>query len=89
MVWRVEFTAASVKQLKKFDPQAAQRITQFLRNRVAVLEDPRQLGAALRGSVLGAYWKYRLGEYRIVCSIHDTALHVEVIKVGHRKEVYE
>lgn len=66
----------------------AKRITIFLRERVSQLDDPRSIGEALKGSKLGAFWKYRVGDYRIVASIEDGALHILDVRVGNRKEVY-
>ena len=66
----------------------ARRILAFLRERVAELEDPRSVGEALKGSRLGDFWKYRVGDYRIVASIQDEALCVLVLKVGNRSGVY-
>ncbi len=60
------------KDLAKLDKPIAKRITLFLRERVAALDDPRRLGEALKGSKLGEFWKYRVGDYRIIASIEDT-----------------
>ncbi len=87
MAWSVEFDAAAVKELRKLDPAIARRITSFLRERVALLEDVRSIGEALRGDSLGDFWKYRLGDYRIVARIVDQRLVVIVVRIGHRREV--
>jgi mRNA interferase RelE/StbE len=55
---------------------------------VALLDDPRSLGAALRGSSLGEFWKYRVGDYRIIASIEDAAVRIYVIQIGYRRDVY-
>ena len=60
----------------------------FLLERLANLENPRSLGEALQGRHLGEFWRYRVGDYRIVCKIQDDHLVILVIKVGHRREVY-
>ena len=60
----------------------------FRSERVAVRQDPRSLGEALRGPVLGNFWKYRVGDYRIVVDIRDTVRVIMVLDVGNRKEVY-
>lgn len=88
MVWRIEFEDAALKELAKLDKPVARRILAFLRERVADLEDPRSVGEALKGSRLGDFWKYRVGDYRIVASIQDEALCVLVLKVGNRSGVY-
>ena len=88
MAWKVELDPAAVRELDKLDPQMARRILAFLHGRVAVLDDPRSIGEALKGSKLGEFWKYRIGEYRIVSSIEDGALRILVVKIGNRREVY-
>ena len=88
MAWLIEFDDASKKDLAKLDKQIARRITQFLRERVAVLDDPRSIGEALKGSKLGELWKYRVGDYRIISSIEDGAVRIVVVKIGNRREVY-
>ena len=88
MVWRIEFEDAALKELAKLDKPVARRILAFLRERVAVLNDPRSVGEALKGSKLGDFWKYRVGDYRIVAHIEDGALRMLVLEVGNRSEVY-
>lgn len=88
MAWRIEFEDAALKELAKLDKPVARRILAFLRERVAALDDPRSVGEALKGSKLGEFWKYRVGDYRIVAHIEDGALRILVLKVGNRREVY-
>ena len=89
MVWRIELTATAVKQLGKLDKAEAKRITTFLRQRLATLDNPRSTGKALTGPQLGTYWRYRVGDYRIICDIQDEALCILVIEVGNRRDVYQ
>lgn len=88
MAWKVELATAAERELDKLDPQTARRIISFLHSRVAQLDDPRSIGEALKGSELGAFWKYRVGDYRIIASIEDGALRVLVVRIGNRREVY-
>lgn len=88
MVWKVELDSAAERDLDKLDPQIARRILAFLHGRVATLDDPRSIGEALKGSKLGEFWKYRVGDYRIISTIEDGALRVLVIQIGNRKEIY-
>ncbi|WP_026285104.1 type II toxin-antitoxin system RelE/ParE family toxin [Thiomonas sp. FB-6] len=88
MAWRIEFSSAARKDVMALDPQVARRITGFLRERVAVLDDPRAIGEALQGSRLGAFWKYRVGDYRVIANIEDQVLRILVVRVGNRREVY-
>ncbi|MCK6435507.1 MAG: type II toxin-antitoxin system RelE/ParE family toxin [Rivicola pingtungensis] len=60
----------------------------FLHERVATLDDPRSIGETLKGSRLGAFWKYRVGDYRVIANIEDGALHILVVRIGNRREVY-
>ena len=88
MAWKVEIDSAAERDLDKLDPQMAKRILAFLHGRIAPLDDPRSIGEALKGSKLGDFWKYRVGDYRIIASIEDGALCVLVVKIGNRREVY-
>ena len=88
MAWGIRLSETAEKQLSKLDKSVAERITKFLRERVAVLEDPRSIGEALTGSRFGELWKYRQGDYRIVASIEDDIVQILVVKVAHRREVY-
>ena len=88
MVWRIELTETAAKQISKLDKGEAKRITAFLRQRLATLTDPRSTGKALTGPQLGSYWRYRVGDYRIICDIQDGKLCVLVIEVGNRREIY-
>jgi len=88
LAWRIEFEDVAMKELAKLDKQVARRILTFLRERVAVLDDPRSVGEALKGSKLGEFWKYRVGDYRIITNIEDGVMRILVLKVGNRREVY-
>lgn len=88
MVWTIDYTESARKQLRKLDKQTARRILDFMDERIAAQEDPRNTGKALTGPMLGAYWRYRIGDYRIICDIQDSALCVLVIEIGNRREVY-
>jgi mRNA interferase RelE/StbE len=88
MAWKIEFSVAANQELSKLDAQHSRRILKFLHERVGKLADPRTIGKALQGSRLGEFWKYRVGNYRLICKIEDDGLIVLVLRVGHRKEVY-
>lgn len=88
MAWRINIDDKAKKELAGLDRAQAKRITTFLRERVAKLEDPRSIGEALKGSKLGDFWKYRVGYYRIIACIEDTALLILVVRIGNRKDVY-
>jgi mRNA interferase RelE/StbE len=88
MAYSVELSAEVARELGKLDRQQAKRILKFLQERVAKLDDPRSIGKALHGSRLGEFWKYRVGDYRLICKIEDDRLIVLVLRVGHRREIY-
>lgn len=87
MVWTIEYADPAKQQLRKLDRQVARRVLDFMDERVAGLEDPRSAGKALTGP-LGAFWRYRVGDCRVICDIQDGALRVLVVQVGHRREIY-
>lgn len=88
LAWKIEFDRAALKDLSGLDKPVARRITRFLRERVAALDDPRRVGQALTDPTLGEFWKYRVGDYRIICTIQDSILTILVVRVGNRREVY-
>ncbi len=88
MAWTLEIERAAERELDALDPQVARRILTFLHDRVLKLDDVRSIGEALKGSKLGEFWKYRVGDYRIVAKIEDQALRVLVVRIGDRKVVY-
>jgi mRNA interferase RelE/StbE len=85
--WRVEITRTAEKQITKLDRKAQKSIADFLRDRLTTASDPRQLGKPLRGDKKGL-WRYRVGDYRLICEIQDEQITVLVLTVGHRKEIY-
>jgi mRNA interferase RelE/StbE len=88
MAWKIEVSESAERDLARLDPQQTKRILKFLRDRIAKLDDPGTLGKALQGSELGEFWRYRVGDYRIICGIEDERLVVIVVRVGHRKDIY-
>jgi mRNA interferase RelE/StbE len=88
MAWKVELSSLAIKNLSQLDPQIARRVMVFLLSRVALSDNPRNIGAALQGSELGEFWKYRVGDYRVIVQILDKEVKILVVKIGNRKEVY-
>jgi len=88
MAWRIEFERAAARELDKHGPQSAGRILRFLRDRVAPLDDARSIGQALKGDRFGEFWRYRIGDYRVIARIDDAAALILVLRIGHRREVY-
>lgn len=87
MVWTIEFAPEAARELKKLGRTEAGRILRTLEERIAVLDDPRRLGAPLVGEHSG-YWRWRIGDYRVIARIEDERVLILVVRVGHRREVY-
>ncbi len=88
MNWNVELMAQAERDLSNLDPQMARRILRFVYERLAKLENPRSIGESLHGPNLGEFWKYRVGDYRLVAKIEDNRLLILVVRIGHRREIY-
>ncbi len=86
MTWKIEFETRVEKSLKKIDRKQLIQIREYLETRVA--NNPRQFGKSLKSRFVGL-WRYRVGNYRIVCQLQDDKLVVLVVKIGHRKEIYK
>jgi len=87
LVWTIELTSTATRQLARLDKPVAQRIRTFLQQRVAPMENPRNIGQKLHGKTLSEFWRYRVGDYRIIAEIEDDRLVVLVIEIGHRREI--
>ncbi|MDQ5987126.1 MAG: hypothetical protein CSYNP_02863 [Syntrophus sp. SKADARSKE-3] len=87
MVWRIEIAPDAKKELDKLDIQVTRRILTFLHRRLSSLKNPRSIGDALKEPKYGEYWRYRVGDFRIIVRIEDDALLILVLRVGHRKQV--
>jgi len=86
LVWTIEITRTAEKQIRKLDRVAQESIVRFLRERLKPAENPRQWGKPLHGEKRGL-WRYRVGDYRLICDIQDERITVLVLEVGHRKDV--
>lgn len=87
MAWTINYSDRALKSLRKMDKQSARRIVDFMDQRIAVLDDPRQSGKPLKGE-LGEFWRYRVGDFRILCEIRDDELVILAATIGHRREIY-
>lgn len=88
MAWKVELDPEVERELDRLDPQVARRILEFLYERVARRDNPRSLGGALHGPKFGELWKYRVGDWRIICKIEDEYVTVLVLRISHRSKAY-
>ena len=87
MAWTSKLSSAATKAMRALDKPVARRIAQELET-VSALDDPRSRGKALTGAFAGL-WRYRVGDYRIVCDIEDGELVVLVVDVAHRSRIYK
>jgi len=88
LAWIIDYTDEALRQLNKIDKPSAKRILDYMDQHVATQANPRNLGKALTGTKLGTYWRYRAGDYRVICDIQDGVLRVLVLGIGHRSKVY-
>jgi mRNA interferase RelE/StbE len=85
--WRVRFEKRALKEMARLGSVDQERIARFIRDRIEARDNPREVGEALAGPFAG-YWKYRIGDYRIIASIDDDAVTIIVIRIGNRREIY-
>ena len=88
MRWTIEFDRRALRDLQQLDRSAQRRILDYLEQRVAPASSPRALGEALTSTFAGL-WRYRVGDYRVICRIEDDRLVVLVVRIGHRRDVYD
>ncbi|MEN8687524.1 MAG: type II toxin-antitoxin system RelE/ParE family toxin [Desulfuromonadales bacterium] len=87
MAWTVEVSDYAEKQLRKLDKLIQKRLLNWLEDRIEGCKNPRHFGEPLRGEMAGL-WRYRIGDYRVICEIQDKQLVVLALAVGHRREIY-
>jgi mRNA interferase RelE/StbE len=87
LAWRIEITRSATRQITKRDRTAQKSIQHFLRQRLTPVDNPRQWGRALQGEKHGL-WRYRVGDYRLICDIQDEKITILVLELGHRKDAY-
>ncbi|WP_320172183.1 type II toxin-antitoxin system RelE/ParE family toxin [Maridesulfovibrio sp.] len=88
MTWKIEISCKAEKQLKELNKSLRTRIIQFLKERVQPAADPRRLAKSLKGDK-GGLWRFRVGDYRIICDIRGEEIKILVLTIGHRKEIYK
>ena len=87
MAWKIRIDDGAKRDLKKLGRVAEKRVLDFLVNKLDG-QNPRYVGEPLKGSKLGHLWKYRIGDYRVIADIEDAVLHILIIRIGHRRDVY-
>ena len=88
MIWKVEFDDRAAKEIRRLDQQVQRLILSYLRKRISTADDPRLFGKPLSGKLSGL-WRFRIENYRLICLVERELLHVLVLRVGHRKNIYE
>lgn len=88
MTYKVQYSEMAIKELSKLDKQTARVIKNWITKNLIDTSNPRQHGKALTGNLAG-FWRYRVGDYRIVCRIHDDVLLIFIFEIAHRREVYK
>ncbi|MCW8860506.1 MAG: type II toxin-antitoxin system RelE/ParE family toxin [Deltaproteobacteria bacterium] len=87
MAWTIEIDSFAEKQLRKLDRPVQKRLLGWLLDRIEGCKNPRHFGEPLRGELSGL-WRYRVGDYRIICEIRDEKLIVLALAIGHRRGIY-
>lgn len=88
MAWKIEFADSALKSMRRLDMTQKRRIFDYLKSNIANSDNPRLFGKALTGNLAGL-WRYRVGDYRVIVSIQDDLVQVLVVRIGHRKDVYQ
>ena len=88
MSWVVVWDEAALRDMKSLPRQIQERVFTYFDERIIPAEHPRQFGKGLSGNKSGL-WRYRVGDYRILCNLIDNKLELEILAVGHRKDVYD
>lgn len=89
MAWQIEFSPEADKTLINLGSNAEKQIAKFMRHRVSNLDNPRSIGEPMKGPRFAGLWRYRFGDYRLLCEIQDEKITILVVLVGHRREVYK
>ena len=87
MIYELKYEARAVKQIKKLDLATRKLIKSWIEKNLLNTDNPRQHGKGLTGS-LSQYWRYRVGDYRILAEINDAEIIIIIIEIGHRRDIY-
>ena len=87
MIYELKYEARAVKQIKKLDPATRKLIKSWIEKNLLNTDNPRQHGKGLTVS-LSQYWRYRVGDFRILAEINDAEIIIIIVEVGHRRDIY-
>lgn len=88
MAWKIKYLKSVQKNIRKIDRKERDRIREYLESHIANSDNPRQFGKALKGNH-SEFWRYRVGNHRIICELKDNSITILVIRIGHRKNIYK
>ena len=88
MVWKIKYLKSVQKNIRKIEHKERERVRKYLENQIANSDNPRRFGKALKGNQ-SEFWRYRVGDHRIICELNDISATILVIRIGHRKDVYK
>lgn len=88
MIYKVEFTKKAKKDIDKLDNYTRIIILKWIKKNLYNIDNPRFDGKALKGNKSN-YWRYRVGDYRIITEIHDEIITILIVEIGHRKDIYK
>ena len=86
--WTVIYSVGFTKDFAKLDRAVQVMVRTWIGRHLLLVEDPRIFGKPLTGNLKGL-WRYRIGNYRIICEINDYTLIIRFISIGHRREIYK
>ena len=89
LAWQIRISETARKELACLDRQVAKRVIAYLNDRVSLLEHPKLLGEPLKGERFNDLWRYRVGDWRIICHIEDRLVTVLVLHIGNRSDIYK
>lgn len=89
MRWTIKLSNKTSRAIEKLDSIARKKIVKFISQTLPAMDNPRQTGKSLQGTELGNYWRYRVGDYRLICEIIDNEITILVVEIGHRSKIYK
>ena len=88
MKYQVFYEKKAIKSLSKIDKNQQKMIYAWIEKNLVGTDNPKKYGKALKGN-LKEYWRYRVGNYRILADINNEEIRIVIINIGHRKDIYK
>ncbi len=88
MSYKIEFSDIAVKNLRKMDSASRKKVLEYIKDVISKVDNPRLIGKSLVGNLKGL-WRYRTGNFRILCQITDQQMLILIVKIAHRKDIYK